>query len=250
MALTIGDRIVETTTTTGTGDITLSGAITGFARFDDYCTVGDRIWYMIEAIDGSGDATGDWEVGLGTYSATDTLARTEVRPTSAGYGSAVSLAAGTKRVSCAIASSQLAHRGCLAYKSADQTTANFTTATALTFDTDNYDTDAIHDIVTNTSRMTVPAGVSRVRLQGHVRVESHTASQYVNVAIFKNGGVDYVGQTASIQLNNLTVAQVAVTSPVLNVVAGDYFELFLEVGSDTSITVKGTRTWFSMEIVE
>jgi hypothetical protein len=106
MAHVVDDRVLETTTTTGTGALTLAGAVTGFKAFNaatDYLTgtsiasPNDTVPYYIEAIDGSGNPTGDWESGIGTYSASNQLTRTTVLRSSAG-GSAVSLAAGTKRV--------------------------------------------------------------------------------------------------------------------------------------------------------
>lgn len=104
MSLIISDRVVETTTTTGTGALALAGAVTGFRAFSAVMTSpNDTCYYLIEAIDGSGNATGDWESGLGTYSASNTLTRTTVIASS-NAGAAVNLSAGTKRVMlCAIA---------------------------------------------------------------------------------------------------------------------------------------------------
>ena len=98
MALRIADRVKETTTTTGTGAITLAGAMTGFQAFSSVCSDQDTVWYALQAVDGNGAATGDWEVGLGTYTASGTtLTRTTVYASS-NSGSAVNLAAGTKQV--------------------------------------------------------------------------------------------------------------------------------------------------------
>jgi hypothetical protein len=97
MALQIRDRVLETTTTTGTGDITLAGAVAGFQQFSAVCSVADTCYYMIEAIDSSGTPTGEWESGLGTYSALNTLTRTTVNASS-NSNAAVTFSAGTKRV--------------------------------------------------------------------------------------------------------------------------------------------------------
>jgi hypothetical protein len=91
------DRVAETTTTTGTGALTLAGAITGYQRFSAVCAVNDTVTYAIEAVDSSGVPTGDWEIGVGTYSATNTLTRTTVLKSS-NSNAAVSFAAGTKNV--------------------------------------------------------------------------------------------------------------------------------------------------------
>jgi hypothetical protein len=89
MALVLADRVQETTTTTGTGTVTLAGAVSGYQSF---AAVGDgnTTYYTIT----SGTA---WEVGIGTYTAAGTLlARTTILSSSAG-GAAITLA-GTSNV--------------------------------------------------------------------------------------------------------------------------------------------------------
>lgn len=90
-------RVLETTTTTGTGALALDAAVTGYRRFSTVCSINDTCLYYIEAVDADGIPSGDWECGLGTYSASNELTRTTV-VRSSNSGSAVSLAAGTKRV--------------------------------------------------------------------------------------------------------------------------------------------------------
>lgn len=92
MALVILDRVKETTTTTGTGTVTLLGAVTGYQSFAGIGN-GNTTYYCIA------DQTGaNWEVGIGTYtSAGTTLARTTVLASS-NSGSLVSFTAGTKDV--------------------------------------------------------------------------------------------------------------------------------------------------------
>ena len=92
MALVLADRVKETTTTTGTGTVTLLGASTGFQSF---AAVGDAntTYYTI-----AGQTTSEWEVGIGTYASSGTtLARTVVL-SSSNSGSAVNFSAGTKDV--------------------------------------------------------------------------------------------------------------------------------------------------------
>lgn len=86
------DRVRETTTTTGTGTLTLLGAVTGFRSFGSVLTTGDDVYYAISST-GS-----EWEVGIGTYTASGTtLARVTILSSSNG-GAAVNLSAGTKDV--------------------------------------------------------------------------------------------------------------------------------------------------------
>lgn len=92
MALVLADRVKETTTTTGTGTITLAGAVTGYQSFAAVGN-GNTTYYTIADQSGS-----NWEVGIGTYtSAGTTLARTTVLASS-NAGSAVTFGAGTKDV--------------------------------------------------------------------------------------------------------------------------------------------------------
>lgn len=98
MALIRADRIVETTTGTGTGALTLAGAVAGYRDFDSVMNTADTCYYAIEAVDSDGIPTGAWETGLGTFNSTGpTLTRTSVH-FSSNSNAAVSFAAGTKRV--------------------------------------------------------------------------------------------------------------------------------------------------------
>lgn len=107
MAFVIADHVKETSTTTGTGALTLAGAMTGFQTFAAKCAVGDTVYYGIQAVDGSGLPTGEWECGLGTYSAANTLTRTTVT-SSSNSDVAVSFAAGTKQVFITLPAAQAA----------------------------------------------------------------------------------------------------------------------------------------------
>ena len=92
MAIVLKDRVKETTTTTGTGSFTLAGAVGGFQSF---AAVGNGNITYYAAVD---PATGDWEVGVGTYSTTGpTLTRDTVLESS-NAGSKVVFAAGPKDV--------------------------------------------------------------------------------------------------------------------------------------------------------
>jgi hypothetical protein len=93
MAFITADRVKDTSTTTGTGNITVSGgAPSGYRTFSTVLSVGDTFYYCV-----TGQASSEWEVGLGTYLSTNTFARTTVLASSAS-GSAVSFSSGTKNV--------------------------------------------------------------------------------------------------------------------------------------------------------
>jgi len=86
MALVVKDRVKESSTTSGTGTLTLAGAVTGFQAFSAALSNGDTTYYAIAE-----SSSGAWEVGLGTYTASGTtLARTTVL-SSSNSGSAINL---------------------------------------------------------------------------------------------------------------------------------------------------------------
>jgi hypothetical protein len=143
------------------------------------------------------------------------------------------------------------HRGALAKKAADQTTADYTGGVLVAWDgADVYDTDAIHDPVTNNSRMTVPAGVTKVRLKCQILMAAVTASVQIPLEIWKNGSAAYDGLASARVTTASTAPAIDVETPILTVTAGDYFEARLTVGSDSSITVVAVGSWFEMEIIE
>ena len=91
MPFALADRVQETTTSTGTGAVTLAGAAANFVTFGSVLSNGDTTFYVI--VDNFNNA---WEVGVGTYNAS-TLSRTTVKASSNG-GSLVNFASGVKNV--------------------------------------------------------------------------------------------------------------------------------------------------------
>lgn len=67
----LADRVLETSTTSGTGTLTLAGAITGYRTFNASFANADIVFYTID------DGVGNWEIGSGAVG-TGTLARTTV----------------------------------------------------------------------------------------------------------------------------------------------------------------------------
>lgn len=95
------DRVLETSTTTGTGNLTLAGAVTGYRTFASVMVTTDTCLYAVWGVDVNGSPTGEWEGGIGTYSATNTLTRTTVLESS-NAGAAVNFSAGTKYVAISL----------------------------------------------------------------------------------------------------------------------------------------------------
>jgi hypothetical protein len=95
MALVLNDRVLESSTSIGTGPITLAGAIYGFQSFSAGVGASNTTYYTI--VNTTSVAT-EWEVGLGTLDAGGTvLTRTTVYKSS-NAGAAVVFTAGTKNV--------------------------------------------------------------------------------------------------------------------------------------------------------
>jgi hypothetical protein len=92
MALVVKDRVQETTTTTGTGTVTLAGAVSGFQSFS---AIGDgnTTYYAIVG------AT-EWELGIGTYTSSGTTLSRDTVLSSSNSGNLVNFSAGSKDVLC------------------------------------------------------------------------------------------------------------------------------------------------------
>lgn len=119
----------------------------------------------------------------------------------------------------------------------------------LAWDSEVYDEGGWHESVTNPSRLTVPAGVSRVRITIAVVWQSINDS-YFRIFLYKGGSeittgggiyhYSYLGE-------NGVVPSIHVSTPVLEVSAGDYFEVNALIG--VNATVEADRSWFAIEKV-
>lgn len=92
MALVIKDRVQETTTTTGTGTITLAGAVSGFQSFSVIGNSNTTFYSIV------GET--EWELGIGTYTSSGTTLSRDTILESSNGGTAVNFSAGTKTVFC------------------------------------------------------------------------------------------------------------------------------------------------------
>lgn len=128
MALVIKDRVLETCSSPGTGTVTLLGAVTGYQTFNAAVSNGNTCYYSIA--DQSGN---NWEVGVGTFTAPASLARTTVLASSNG-GLIVNFSTGTQNVFLTYPAGKAVTTDTLAYPPAiGGTTPNagsFTTLTA------------------------------------------------------------------------------------------------------------------------
>ena len=135
MALALNDRVRETTSTTGTGAVTLGGAVDGFQTFAAGIGNSNTTYYAISL-----NSASEWEVGLGTLNGdSSTLTRTTVLQSS-NSDNAVDFAAGAKEVFCTLpsekalyldASGDLANSGIVTNTSVDASAAIAQTKLAL-----------------------------------------------------------------------------------------------------------------------
>lgn len=101
MAFVTADRIRDTSTTTSTGNFTVTGtAPTGYRTFSAVLSVSDTFYYVIQH-----QTLNEWEVGLGTYSSANVFARTTVL-SSSNANTAVNFSAGTKDVFLTLAAAK------------------------------------------------------------------------------------------------------------------------------------------------
>jgi hypothetical protein len=174
------DRIRETSVTTGSGAFTLAGALTGFNAFSSVCAVNDTFYYTIAHM-----SLTEWEVGLGTYSAANTLTRTTILASS-NAGSAVVFSAGTKDVFITAPANkflQIDNSGSVGSFTAGTVTAalsgNATTATTLqtarTINGVSFNGSA--NITVNTPN-TLTMGVSGTGLSGSATFNGGTATTF------------------------------------------------------------------------
>ena len=92
MALVLKDRVKETSTTAGTGTLTLAGASAGFQSFAAVGN-GNTTYYAIV------DSTaGTWEVGIGTYTSSGTTLSRDTVLSSSNSGSLVTFSSNSKDV--------------------------------------------------------------------------------------------------------------------------------------------------------
>jgi hypothetical protein len=142
-------------------------------------------------------------------------------------------------------------RGARAYRTADLSIANNTT-TVVTWQAEDLDTDAIWSGGAPT-RMTVPASVTKVRVTANIRWAANATGP--RFAFFLKNGVTFRGCGMSvIGADTSTGHSQNIVSAVIEVTAGDYFEVGVFQVSGGALNLDGlTRqehNWFQLEVVE
>lgn len=110
-----------------------------------------------------------------------------------------------------------------------------------------YDTDGFFSAA-NPSRLTVPSGVNYVILRAQVRWDS-TADDMRQALIFKNGSPAYAGYAYDIRLTDDADLS-HLTTPVIPVSSGDYFEVVTKVESTSGNKIlQSGSSWFSVQVM-
>jgi hypothetical protein len=224
MALVLADRVRETTTTTGTGTVTLLGAFTGFQSFAVIGN-GNTTYYTIADQNGT-----NWEVGIGTYTSSGTtLARTTVLASS-NAGSLVNFPAGTKDVFVTYPAEKSVNQDASNVVSIPVLSVTSTTSTTpnLTFNASN-------------SGITSGAAISGSYLQTIIQNSSATAGASTNYVLSNNLGTDstYYGEFG---MNSSTYSS-GTPADFFSLNNGIYFS-----GHDGDLTVgsgNGFKTYFA-----
>lgn len=166
--------VEETTETTGTSDLVLTGATTGHRALSAAFAADDYVNYLIR--DANGTA---WERGYGKFNGTTGLTRQYVKESS-NSDNKITLTAGEHTVTIAAHPGMAQFQGFYIYTTADQSlSAN--TETDITFqakgsaaedDTENTITVPVTDII-------VPDWVELVRVRGYFKFSSATNNKYI-----------------------------------------------------------------------
>lgn len=124
-------------------------------------------------------------------------------------------------------------------------------STLIPFDSEQYDTSGIHSLITNPTRLTVPAGVTKIKLAGAISFPSSTVG-YRSLEIVKLIGSSETFNVVK-ALPILGPMSIQTVSPVLSVTGGDYYELRAYQNSGSTMSLTGGNPalqWFSMEVIE
>jgi len=135
--------------------------------------------------------------------------------------------------------------GCAVENNANQSIAN-ATFTALTWQVETFDDASIHDPAVNPSRLTVPAGWTKVRLSAGISWASGSAGER-QILFWKNGAT-FNGHAKQRKKPHSSSDVTTVSRPLI-VVPGDYFEVAVYQTNGGNLNVSGPHknVYFSME---
>lgn len=148
-------------------------------------------------------------------------------------------------------------RGCLVYHNANQTlTAGVVTYIEWNTDTNGYNNEALHSTSSNTSRITIQRGMTKVRLSANLVTDG--AGIIMECAIIKNRVVSgYEGAPSMSITISGAFRNYNIISPILNVTENDYFEVAMASQTTNGLLYASyqpygftLKSWFALEIIE
>jgi hypothetical protein len=133
--------------------------------------------------------------------------------------------------------------GCALWKSASQSVANVT-LTAITMDSEFFDTDNFHSTSTNTSRITIPAGLAgKYQLNGALSFTVNSSG--IRAISFYRNGNPYL--YANMSSTNGSYDMNIAASTVIDLAVGDYVEMFGFQNSGASLNATGNLNSFNSQ---
>lgn len=211
MALVVKDRVKETTTTTGTGTITLAGAVGGFQSFS---VIGDgnSTYYAIVG-------PTEWEVGVGTYTASGTTLSRDTVLESSNANALVNFSAGEKEV--------------FVTYPADKSSVTYTSVKTGAY-TAGFSEGVLTDTTSSAFTITLPASPF---VGAQVVVVDTTGTWGTNnLTVGRNGAtIAGVAEDLVCDVNNISVQLVY---------SGTTWEVYSQLGafSGDAVTLNGTQT--------
>jgi hypothetical protein len=121
----------------------------------------------------------------------------------------------------------------------NQTISN-STATAVSWDAEFYDTSSMHDTATNPSRVTIPTGQGGKYLLSNSILWSNNGTGAREQTILKNGS--QLGWDEIMPVNSAASYTATSAARVVDLVAGDYIELYVKQNTGISLGMLGGST--------
>lgn len=234
MAHKVIDRCKETTSTTGTGNLTLTGAVAGFVTMSSALTAnGDTSWFCAEY-------ASQWEVFLGTRVNSTTLARTTLLSSST--GSTIDFSS-PPTVFSTVPAARVLPVAFSAYRSGTNQSVTTNSYTKVQLNSESFDTANAFDNTTDYRFVAPISGIYRFEFAVSLSATSPIA---VIARLYKNGSSIVSGSEGA------TVSSwaegVAAGSALVQLSASDYIELFA-YATGTSPVVKTSDSYLSGSLV-
>ena len=235
MAHKVIDRCKETTSTTGTGNLTLTGAVSGFVSMANAATGltsnGDTGWFCAEA-------GAQWEVFLGTRISATELERTTLLASST--GSTINFTA-PPVVFSTVPAQQFVAPAFRSYRATSNQALTSGSYTKVQLQNEAFDEGGCFDSSTNYRWTPNVPGYYMVSFA--VALLASSGMTYGHAAVYKNGTVIGYGSFGSAVVNNYTS-----TGAVLVYMNGttDYLELFAMANGTSPAVIYGeANTYFN-----